>query len=85
VTVTASRPLGPAARAAISLVGLYRGLRAGHPSPCRFYPSCSSYAAEAITCHGLWRGGMLAIRRLSRCRPFGGRGFDPVPCSAGQG
>jgi putative membrane protein insertion efficiency factor len=85
MTVAAStRPLGPASRAAISLIGFYRGLRAGRPSPCRFYPSCSSYAVEAITCHGFWCGGLLAARRLSRCRPFGGRGFDPVPAAPGE-
>jgi putative membrane protein insertion efficiency factor len=85
MTISASRPLGPAARAAVVLIGMYRGLRAGHPSPCRFFPSCSSYAVEAITLHGLWRGGMLALRRLSRCRPLGGRGFDPVPSVPGEG
>lgn len=48
-------------------------------SPCRFYPSCSNYAQEAITIHGSWRGGLLTLRRLARCRPFGPSGFDPVP------
>ncbi|MCX6531053.1 MAG: membrane protein insertion efficiency factor YidD [Actinomycetota bacterium] len=48
-------------------------------SPCRFYPSCSNYAQEAITIHGSWRGGLLTLRRLLRCRPFGPSGFDPVP------
>lgn len=50
---------------------------------CRFVPTCSSYAIEAITLHGLYRGGLLAVKRLSRCHPvkfLGGRwGFDPVP------
>ena len=46
---------------------------------CRFLPSCSAYAVEAIETHGAWRGAMLAARRLSRCHPFGRAGVDPVP------
>ncbi|WP_374356663.1 membrane protein insertion efficiency factor YidD [Chitinimonas sp.] len=46
---------------------------------CRFTPSCSEYAAEALRRHGTVRGGWLTIRRLSRCHPFGGCGHDPVP------
>ena len=46
---------------------------------CRFQPSCSAYAVEAITTHGAWRGAALAARRLSRCHPLGPSGFDPVP------
>jgi putative membrane protein insertion efficiency factor len=46
---------------------------------CRFEPSCSRYASEAIARHGARRGGALALRRLLRCRPFGPSGFDPVP------
>ncbi|WP_433617918.1 membrane protein insertion efficiency factor YidD [Dactylosporangium sp. CA-139114] len=48
---------------------------------CRFTPSCSHYAAEAITRHGAVRGVWLAARRLARCRPGGARGADPVPVS----
>jgi putative membrane protein insertion efficiency factor len=46
---------------------------------CRFLPTCSDYAAEALILHGPVRGGLLAVRRLCRCQPFGGGGFDPVP------
>ena len=46
---------------------------------CRFYPSCSNYAYEAVGRHGAWRGGLLAMKRLSRCHPFAQAGFDPVP------
>jgi uncharacterized protein len=46
---------------------------------CRFEPSCSQYAIEALRSHGLLRGGWLTLRRLSRCQPLGSSGFDPVP------
>ncbi|MET0294972.1 MAG: membrane protein insertion efficiency factor YidD [Phenylobacterium sp.] len=46
---------------------------------CRFAPTCSEYAAEALVSHGPWRGGWLAARRLCRCHPWGGAGYDPVP------
>lgn len=47
---------------------------------CRFLPSCSQYAYEAIGRHGAWRGGILGAKRLLRCHPFGAKGgYDPVP------
>ncbi len=49
------------------------------PSTCRFAPSCSAYAIEALTRYGAARGGWMAARRLARCHPFGGHGYDPVP------
>jgi putative membrane protein insertion efficiency factor len=46
---------------------------------CRFEPTCSRYADEAIRAHGPWRGGWLALRRIARCHPFSAGGFDPAP------
>lgn len=67
------------ARVLLFAVRLYQAARGGRLSPCRFSPSCSEYAAEAIAEHGAARGTLLTLRRLSRCRPLGGRGYDPVP------
>lgn len=62
------------------LIHLYRWLISPLLGPrCRFLPSCSAYALEALTRHGLWRGGRLAARRILRCHPWGGSGCDPVP------
>lgn len=46
---------------------------------CRFYPTCSAYAQEAIECHGATKGSVLAIKRIACCHPFHPGGFDPVP------
>lgn len=65
------------------LVGLIRFYRRAvspwTPAACRFHPTCSAYALEAIERHGVWKGGGLGVRRLLRCHPWGGSGYDPVP------
>ena len=68
-----------AARALMRLIHLYQLARRGRPSPCRYWPSCSHYALEALERHGAARGSWLAARRLARCHPWGGHGVDPVP------
>lgn len=75
----AARRPGPAARAAHGLIRLYQVARAGRPSPCRYLPTCSSYALEAYEVHGFLRGSWLSARRIGRCHPWGGHGHDPVP------
>ncbi|MGH9104203.1 MAG: membrane protein insertion efficiency factor YidD [Acidimicrobiales bacterium] len=57
----------------------YRRVSAWRLSPCRFVPSCSAYAREAVERHGARRGAWLGARRLARCHPWGGSGYDPVP------
>jgi putative membrane protein insertion efficiency factor len=49
------------------------------PASCRYYPSCSAYAYEAVEKWGAWRGTQIALTRFLRCRPLGGCGYDPVP------
>ncbi len=49
------------------------------PSSCRYSPTCSNYTVEALQKHGLFKGGLLAIKRISSCHPWGGKGYDPVP------
>lgn len=67
-------------RAALALIRLYQlTLSPFIGQQCRFHPSCSHYAAEAIGRYGVLRGGWLATRRLGRCHPFHPGGFDPVP------
>ena len=69
----------PPARLLLSGIRLYQAARAGRPSPCRYWPTCSVYGAEAVERHGAWQGSWLTVRRLARCHPWGGHGVDPVP------
>jgi putative membrane protein insertion efficiency factor len=66
-------------RLMLRAIHAYQRAFQGRPSPCRFFPSCSEYSAEAIHLHGARRGLWLSVRRLARCRPLGPSGFDPVP------
>jgi uncharacterized protein len=68
------------ARAFLVLIRFYRkGVSPFLPPACRYTPTCSAYAEEAIQRYGARRGGWLALRRLARCHPWGGSGYDPVP------
>jgi putative membrane protein insertion efficiency factor len=77
--VEAVPDVGPVARLLLAAIHLYQRVLAGRPSPCRYWPTCSHYAAEAVERHGATRGSWLAARRLLRCHPWGGSGVDPVP------
>jgi hypothetical protein len=65
----------------ISLVKIYQWVISPMlgPSKCRYTPTCSQYAIEALQKHGLFKGGWLAIKRILSCHPWGGHGYDPVP------
>ena len=68
------------ARILIGAVRVYQlAISSWTPSSCRFMPSCSAYAIEALERHGALRGAWLTLRRLGRCHPWGGHGYDPVP------
>jgi len=70
------------AKPLIGLVRLYRlVLSPWLGSNCRYQPTCSSYAIEALQVHGIMRGTWLAAKRIGRCHPWGGSGYDPVPGS----
>jgi hypothetical protein len=72
--------LSPITFLALGVIRFYQAcLSPVLPSNCRFYPSCSTYAFEAVEKWGVWHGGRLALGRLLRCRPWGRFGYDPVP------
>lgn len=64
------------------LGGYKRWISPALPVACRYQPTCSEYAQEAVERHGVWRGGMLAVFRLLRCHPLAKAGYDPVPGGA---
>ena len=79
----APAPPGLSQRTILALIRGYQLFLAPmYAGSCRFVPSCSVYASEAVQRYGAARGTVLALRRLLRCRPFGGHGFDPVPAFA---
>lgn len=84
---TSARPsparASSAARALAALIRGYQRATGHRVAPCRFYPSCSAYALEAVETHGALRGAALAVRRVSKCRPLGPHGIDLVPPAAG--
>ncbi|MEM9611534.1 MAG: membrane protein insertion efficiency factor YidD [Actinomycetota bacterium] len=66
-------------RLLLKMIRLYQATSSVRQPRCRYFPTCSHYAAEAIETHGAGRGTWLAVKRLGRCHPFGSFGFDPVP------
>lgn len=79
-----SKQDGLATRMIKGAIRVYQKMREGRPSPCRYVPSCSVYAYEAVTLHGAAKGSYLAMRRVLRCNPFGKSGYDPVPSRRGE-
>jgi hypothetical protein len=76
------RRTGPGALALLGLVRVYqRALSPLLGQNCRYHPSCSHYAYDAIEIHGALKGGWLGVKRIGRCHPFHDGGFDPVPGS----
>ena len=69
-----------AQNAAMGLIRVYQWtIGPALPPACRFQPTCSRYAYQAIERYGVFKGGWLMLKRLARCQPFGGSGYDPVP------
>jgi putative membrane protein insertion efficiency factor len=79
VTSPGKPPTAGARVLTLAIVAYRRWISPALPARCRFYPSCSAYALEAVTRHGALRGTGLAVRRLLRCHPFHPGGYDPVP------
>lgn len=68
-------------RAVLSVLGWYQQYRALRPPACRFDPTCSGYVMSAVEVHGVVKGLYLGTRRVMRCHPLGGTGYDPVPAA----
>ena len=67
-------------RPILALLRFYKQrISPGLPPACRYQPTCSEYAYEAVEKYGIFKGGRLAVWRILRCNPFGGKGWDPVP------
>lgn len=67
-------------RPILAMIRFYKArISPGLPPSCRYQPTCSEYAYEAIDKYGIFKGGRLAVWRILRCNPFGGKGWDPVP------
>ena len=76
--------VGLAARVVHGLITVYQRATDHRPSPCRYVPSCSYFAFEAVEVHGAVKGTWLSLRRLLRCRPGAPNGWDPVPDENGR-
>lgn len=63
----------------ISIIKIYQKIPGDWHNNCRFVPTCSNYAIEAINAYGAFQGSIMTIKRIMRCNPFGGSGYDPVP------
>ncbi len=66
-------------RILLKLISIYQSIPFSSHKACRFIPTCSDYCKEAIEEYGAFKGSLLGIKRIFRCRPFGSYGFDPVP------
>lgn len=77
---TSKQPLGAAGRVLVGFVRFYQLVISPYLAPrCRYQPTCSHYMIEAIGRHGAVRGGWLGLKRIAKCHPWGGFGYDPVP------
>lgn len=83
LTSVSGPELSVGARAIRWALGQYGRLSAGTQPRCRYIPTCSEYAMEAVETHGAAKGSWLGVRRICRCHPFGSHGYDPVPDQAG--
>lgn len=76
----AQRPRSPVAAAVVALIRVYqRAISVWTPRICRYHPTCSEYAIQAVARYGTVRGLWMAVRRIGRCHPFAPGGYDPVP------